>query len=172
MVLKSAKAKDCRGRRIGEENLAIEGLREKFVEIDEIHFAAEAENMRTVNPGDGVHGRVIVLLVGSVGLRRGTNLEARTPKRKFVDAAGDVAHRAIDAQVRISDRGIVNGGVVDVHDAEARLVDDCGREQMRFGQSEESVARNRQRVGKIQVGCSNAAAERGLQSASAKRFKG
>src|SRR4030095_11018818 len=84
---------------VDEEELAVEDLGEELVEIDEVDFAAEANHVGTVHPGNGVEEGIVVLFVGGVGLRGGTNLEARAAEGKFVNAAREVTRRAADAVV-------------------------------------------------------------------------
>jgi hypothetical protein len=63
---------------VDEEQLAVEHLREKLIEIDEVEFATEAHHVRAMDPGDGIEKRVVVLFVCGIGLRRGADLETGT----------------------------------------------------------------------------------------------
>ena len=54
-------------RRVGEEEFAVEHLRENFVEIDAGEFAAEAEYVLAFHPAQGVHEIVVVLRLNLVG---------------------------------------------------------------------------------------------------------
>src|SRR5439155_19250017 len=49
---------------VDEEELSVEDLRKELVEIDEVNFATEANDVRAADPGDSIEERVVVLFVG------------------------------------------------------------------------------------------------------------
>ena len=89
---------------IEEEQLAVEDLREKFVEIDAGVFAAKAEDVGAVHPADGVDEVVVVLGLVLVRRRRGAELESGTEQAELVDGIGDAVGWAVDAQIGGGDR--------------------------------------------------------------------
>ena len=157
--------------RIKEKKLAIEGLREKFVEVDASVFAAKTKNVRALYPAYGIEEVVIILGLELVGWRRGAKLETGgTKQAEFVNGGSDVVGGAIDADICGGNRRIIDQTVLDAHVAEAEVVDEGGRKQMGFRDAEETAG-NGQVVWEIQIGgadtAGQSAAERSLQTAGA-----
>ena len=48
-------------RRVGEKQFAVEDLRENFVEIDERHLAANADDVSALHPAESINYGCIVL---------------------------------------------------------------------------------------------------------------
>src|SRR5712692_1173821 len=156
----------------GKEELPVENLREQFEQIDESHFAANAQNMVSMNPGNCIDKIVVVLFLVLVGLGSRAELESGSIEREFVHVVRQIVRGTVNAQGRSRRPGRrrIDGRVVDMHQTKAQFVHQFRRKQMRLGDSQEAVA-HRERVGKVQVGSRNRAPERRLQAARAKRFE-
>src|SRR6266849_391239 len=62
-------------RRVQEENLSVERLREFFIQVDPRVFAAEAEHVRALHPAQVLHKVKIVLRLELVRWRRRSDLK-------------------------------------------------------------------------------------------------
>src|SRR6267378_6204483 len=123
-------------RSVEEKELAVKYLREELVEIHARVFAAKAEYVSSLDPARGVHEVVIVLSLELVRRRRGTQLEACAENAEFVDRRRHLVGRPDDAQIIGGYRGNVEEIVADVDQAEAELVHEGRRKQMRFAGGE------------------------------------
>jgi hypothetical protein len=101
-----------------------------------------------------------------VGWRSGAELESRRGERELVNAVGEIAGGTIDASIGGSYRIHVDAAVVDVDQAEAKVVDQLGGEKVSLGDAEETIV-DGEVIGKVEIGGSGWSAQRGLQSAGA-----
>src|SRR5579864_9218430 len=87
------------GSGIGEEQLSVKYLGELFVEIDANELSACGEGVRTMNPADVLDKVEVVLCLELVRARCRAELKAGRQEREFVNAAGQIVRRTIDAYI-------------------------------------------------------------------------
>ena len=128
---------------VGEKEFAVEDLRKVFVEIDEGHLTADADNMRALDPTESIDDGNVVLGLRLIAEGSRADFEAGTGKDEFVNGISDAVGGAIDAQVAGGNWRNVVEVVVDVDKAEAQFVDEGGREKMGFGDVQETRVNGR-----------------------------
>ena len=127
--------------------------------------------MRPPHPADRVHEIERVLILKLVRGRRRPDLKAGTPERELVNGFRDVVCGPVDAQVRHCHGRHIDQAVVDVHEPKPEIIDERGREEVRFVHAKKPPAHGNV-VGKIQIRGADTARQRSsqrrLQAARAK----
>ena len=113
-----------------EEELAVEYLREKFVEVDANVLTTEPERVLTLHPAHGIDKVEIVLYLMLIGGRRGPDLKAG--ERELVDGISQVVGGTVNAECIGGEWAVTPGrrsveqAVVDPHLAEPEIIHQRG----------------------------------------------